>query len=56
MDYEGILEAAAPFLGKLHGEWTNWSPREVRCCQAKLYKDLLRSSEEDLWQFTNFLV
>ena len=51
IDYESVLELSMPYLGKLVGAYTDWTPLTGR---GSLYpEDIDRS---DPWQFRNFRV
>lgn len=51
MDFEDVLTMAAPYLGKLTGSYTNWTPLEGR---GVLFPEDL--DFDDPWQFKNFRV
>jgi homospermidine synthase len=51
LDWETVLEVAAPYLGGVVGEWGDWTPLQGRSPLFGEDKDL-----EDPWQFLNFLV
>lgn len=51
MDYRFVLDIVTPYLGKLGGHYTNWTPLEGR---EKLFPEGL--AKEDPWQFSNILV
>jgi len=51
LDWETVLEVAAPYLGGVVGEWGDWTPLQGRSPLFSEDKDL-----EDPWQFLNFLV
>lgn len=51
MDYQYILEIAAPYLGKMQGCFTDWTPIQNR---ARLFKENIDLS--DPWQFINIRV
>ncbi|MDP1834787.1 MAG: saccharopine dehydrogenase NADP-binding domain-containing protein [Chlamydiales bacterium] len=51
MDYEDIIEMASPYLGRLVGKYTDWTPLEGR---GLLFPEDL--DFEDPWQFKNFRV
>ena len=51
LPYEEILKITDPFMGKLVGSWTKWTPLQDR---AKLFAEDLDLS--DPWQFKNFRV
>ncbi len=50
-DFERIMEIATPYLGKLEGHYTDWTPLEGR---QKLFVEQL--DHLDPWQFKNFQV
>jgi len=51
MDFERVLEIAAPYLGKLDGAYSEWTPLADR---GVLFPEDVDYS--DLWQFKNFRV
>ena len=51
MDFRYVLDAAMPYLGKVGGYYTDWTPLEGR---EKLFPEGI--ANEDPWQFTNILV
>jgi homospermidine synthase len=51
MPFDRILDIARPYLGKLTGEYTNWTPLKDR---GILFAEDLDVS--DPWQFKNFRV
>jgi len=51
LDWETVLEVAAPYLGGVVGKWGDWTPLQGRSPLFGEDKDL-----EDPWQFLNFLV
>jgi homospermidine synthase len=51
MDYKRCLEIQAPYLGKLGGVYTDWTPLENR---VGFFKDV--PDKLDPWQFSNILV
>jgi homospermidine synthase len=51
LDYRAILELCMPYLGKLVGAYTDWTPLIGR---DDLYPDDIDAS--DPWQFRNFRV
>jgi homospermidine synthase len=51
MPFDRILEIARPYLGKLTGGYTSWTPLEDR---GVLFEEEL--DESDPWQFKNFRV
>ena len=51
IDFERVLEIADPYLGKLVGAYTDWSPLQGR--GQPFTEDI---DQEDPWQFKNFRV
>jgi homospermidine synthase len=51
MDFERVLEIAAPYLGDVVGVWGDWTPLQDR---EKLFPEDLDKS--DPWQFKNIRV
>lgn len=51
MDYRRCLEVQSPYLGKLHGAYTDWNPLKDR---GQLFPEAI--DKRDPWQFTNVLV
>jgi homospermidine synthase len=51
MDYRFIIETCRPYLGKLGGHYTDWTPLQER---EKLFPEAVNN--QDPWQFTNILV
>jgi homospermidine synthase len=51
LDHEVVLEVAAPYLGDVVGEWSDWTPLQGR---SPLFAEL--KDESDPWQFLNFRV
>ena len=51
MDFRRCLEVQAPYLGRIFGEYTDWTPLEGR--QSFFPEDI---DESDPWQFRNVLV
>ena len=51
LDYQQILDIAAPYLGRMAGQYTSWTPLEGR---ARLFPEEV--DYEDPWQFKNFRV
>jgi homospermidine synthase len=51
MDYRFILDVVTPYLGKLGGHYTDWTPLQER---EKLFPEAVNN--QDPWQFTNILV
>ena len=51
LDHDYVLKITKPYLGKLHGKYSNWTPLQDR---GKLFPEDLDTS--DPWQFKNFQV
>jgi homospermidine synthase len=51
IDYELVMQIAAPYLGELAGVHGDWTPLAKRC---KLFPEPM--DESDPWQFINFRV
>ena len=51
LDYQALLKMSTPYLGKLVGAYTDWTPLAGR---SSLYPDDIDAS--DPWQFRNFRV
>jgi homospermidine synthase len=51
MDYRYVIDICKPYLGKLGGHYTDWTPLQER---EKLFPEGVHS--EDPWQFSNILV
>ncbi len=51
LDHELLMKVARPYLGKVFGEYTDWTPIEGR---GKLFPD--HFDAKDPWQFENFRV
>ena len=51
MDYQEIIDMCTPYLGKLVGKYSNWTPLEGR---GKLFAEDV--DQQDAWQFKNFRV
>ena len=51
MDHERVLEIAAPYLGKVVGAYSDWTPLDDR---GVLFPEDVDTS--DPWQFKNFRV
>jgi len=51
LDHARILELAGPYLGRMHGEYTDWTPLHDR---ERLFPEALDAS--DPWQFQNVIV
>ncbi|MDP1690244.1 MAG: saccharopine dehydrogenase C-terminal domain-containing protein [bacterium] len=51
LDHELLMKVARPYLGKVFGEYTDWTPIQGR---GKLFPELF--DPEDPWQFENFRV
>src|SRR5690349_10135120 len=49
--HDRILEIGAPYLGQLHGQYSNWKPTDNR---GVLFPEDVDKS--DPWQFKNFRV
>jgi len=49
MDFERIMEVIEPYMGRMYGEYTDWTPLKGR--DMKFSKDVDAS---DPWQFKNF--
>ncbi len=52
LDFKRVLEIASPYLGIVHGKYTNWTPLRER--KNPLFPEDI--STEDPWQFKNFRV
>ncbi|MDP4020521.1 MAG: saccharopine dehydrogenase C-terminal domain-containing protein [Candidatus Adlerbacteria bacterium] len=52
LDYKRVLEVAMPYLGIVHGKYTNWTPLRDR--KQPLFPEDIAS--DDPWQFKNFRV
>ncbi len=52
IDFRRILDIAMPYLGTVHGKYTNWSPLRDR--KDQLFPEDIASA--DPWQFKNFRV
>lgn len=52
LDHARVLEIAKPYLGRMHGEYTDWTPLEGR--DEVLFPDDI--DREDPWQFRNVVV
>lgn len=50
LDYRDCLETAAPYLGKMHGEFTEWTPLDGR---GKYFAEKL--DVQNPWQMQNIL-
>ncbi|MBI2094871.1 MAG: homospermidine synthase [Candidatus Omnitrophica bacterium] len=55
IDYRRILEMAIPYLGPFVSEPVDWTPLKHLNTKYTKY-DIPRIREEDVWQFTSFLV
>ncbi len=51
MDFQRALEICKPYLGHLHGEYTDWTPLKDR---GRLFPEAVDTN--DPWQFKNVLV
>ncbi len=51
LPYETVLEIANPYLGRMVGAYTDWTPLQGR---SRLFREEL--DESDPWQFINFRV
>jgi homospermidine synthase len=51
MDYKRCLEIQRPYLGKMIGRYTDWTPLNSRITLFETELD-----KKDPWQFTNVLV
>ena len=51
MDFERLMEIIEPYMGKMHGEYTDWTPLKGR---DGLFPDDVDLS--DPWQFKNFRI
>ncbi|HLJ65080.1 MAG TPA: saccharopine dehydrogenase C-terminal domain-containing protein, partial [Stellaceae bacterium] len=51
VDFERILQIARPYLGRLVGEYSDWTPLVER---GRLFSEEVEA--DDPWQFTNFRV
>ena len=51
LDHDFVLKISKPYLGKLHGKYSDWTPLQDR---GKLFPEDLDTS--DPWQFKNFRV
>jgi homospermidine synthase len=51
MDFRRCLEIQAPYLGTLHGVYTDWNPLKAR---LSLFEEKL--DRRDPWQFSNIIV
>jgi homospermidine synthase len=52
LDFKRVLEIASPYLGIVHGKYTNWTPLRER--KNPLFPEDI--SADDPWQFKNFRV
>jgi len=52
LDYERVLDIAMPYLGTVHGKYTNWTPLHDR--KNPLFPQDVDA--DDCWQFKNFRV
>jgi homospermidine synthase len=51
MDFQRVIELASPYLGKLVGEYSDWTPLKD---QQELFPSV--RDESDPWQFVNFML
>jgi homospermidine synthase len=51
LPFDKILSITDPFMGKLVGKWTDWTPLQDR---GRLFKEDLDYT--DPWQFLNFRI
>jgi len=59
LDYKRCLDIQRPYLGKLHGVYTDWTPLNGLLKTATnqcLFEPPKRTNVEDPWQFSNVLV
>jgi len=54
LDFKRALEVAMPYLGTVHGKYTNWTPLRARKDKDLLFPEDIDS--DDPWQFKNFRV
>jgi len=54
LDFRRILDIAAPYLGTVHGKYTNWTPLRDRKEKDRLFPEDVDAN--DPWQFKNFRV
>lgn len=52
LDFQRVLDIATPYLGTVHGKYTNWTPLRDR--RNQLFPDDIDLN--DSWQFKNFRV
>lgn len=52
LDFKRVLDVATPYLGTVHGKYTNWSPLRDR--KDPLFPEDV--ADDDPWQFKNFRV
>ena len=50
MDHARCLEVQRPYLGRVEGHYTDWTPLDHRLTSFAEARD-----DSDPWQFTNFL-
>ena len=55
LDHEEILELARPYLGRLEGVQSGWTPLRDRSPLFRSW-EMRDADRDDLWQFRNFLV
>jgi homospermidine synthase len=51
VDFQRVLEVANPYLGRVHGAYTDWTPLKGRHHPFREEVD-----DSDPWQFKNFRV
>ncbi len=51
IDHRRIMDIGTPYLGRVHGAYTNWTPLQRR--NLLFPEDI---DEKDPWQFKNFIV
>lgn len=54
LDFRRILDIAGPYLGTMHGKYTNWTPLRDRKNEKLLFPE--DTDPTDPWQFKNFRV
>ena len=55
IDHEAILEVSMPYIEPFISESVDWTP--LKNLNAKFTKfDINKPKEEDVWQFTTFLI
>ena len=55
IDHEEILKISVPYIGPFISEPVDWTPLKNLNTQFTRF-DIPRPAEEDVWQFTTFLV